>query len=138
MSDRKSEFILNPEYYSIDTYIEEENTEPIYLRVLIQLSTIFIIFGILFFAYKYIMKNYYDDICLWIAEDKVSAVVQKAQAPRIIREKVVVSKIEVGIKVEKKKIVKVPLSNKVKTPPVEYQELSDEYIKLVEQSLVNY
>jgi hypothetical protein len=139
MTKDKSELILNPEYYSADMYMEEnENPKSIYLRVLMQLLLITIIFGALIFSYKYIMKNYYDDIRLWMTEDKVS-VVKKEKVPIVIREEPVMPKVELAIiKVEKKKTVKVPLVTKVKPQVVKHQELSDEYIKLVEQSLVNY
>jgi hypothetical protein len=131
MTEDRSELILNPEDYSADMYMEEnENPKSIYLRVLMQLLLITIIFGALIFSYKYIMKNYYDDIHLWMTEKKVAIV---------IREEAVMPKVELEIKkIEKKKIVKVPLVAKLKPQVVQHQELSDEYIKLVEQSLVNY
>jgi hypothetical protein len=130
MSKTTNELILNPDFYSANSYIEqEENAKPIYVRVFIQLLIMLTLLGVLIFSYKYFMQNYYEEIRLWIIEDTVSTHTVKKESiiPKIIE-----------VKVEKKNIVKVFTQTKAEIPIVQHQELSDEYIKLVEQSLGNY
>ena len=135
MSITKSKLMLNPNDYSADSYIEEEeNQKPIYIRLLIQLFMITVILGILIFSYQYFMKNYYETAYSWMMEDKVSSVVKKENIATAIGEEDELLNVEV----EKKEVVKVSLTPKVEPLAVESQELTDEYIKLVEQSMGKY
>ncbi|CAA6819917.1 MAG: Unknown protein [uncultured Sulfurovum sp.] len=145
MNELKSELVLNPEYYSADVYMEEEeNKKSIYLSVFIQLLMVSIILALLIFGYKYIMKNHYDDIDLWMMETKASMLGVKEKVPVVMGKEVVVSTeaiistVEAKAEVVKKNSMQVSSTPKVIAPTVQPQELSNEYIKLVEKSLGNY
>jgi hypothetical protein len=136
VSIAKNDLILNPDFYSADAYIEqEENQKPIYIRVFIQLLIIFMIFGALIFSYKYFMKNYYTEVYLWVMEDKVNLMVENKRSAIVIREE---PEEIIEVKVENKKIVKISFIEEAKPEIIQHQVLTDEYLKLVEQSLVNY
>jgi len=132
----KSKLILNPDYYSAGTYMEtEENAKSIYLRVFIQLLIITMAFSALILGYKYIMKHHYNDISLWLREDKV--LVKNEEVPIVIREESIITKIE------EKKVLISPLVSAVNSPiikvkVVQSQEITDEYMKLMQDSLGNY
>jgi hypothetical protein len=133
MSNIKNELILNPDYYSADMYVdEEEKQQSIYIRVFIQLFVVFIVFSILIFSYNYFMKNYYEEVHFWKIEAKVKQVVEKERTPIAIREE------PIEHKVKNEKRVQVISVSEVKPQIVQHEELTDEYIKLVEQSLGNY
>ena len=132
MTNSKKKLILNSEYYSADTYLpEEENVKSIYIRVLIQLVIIFIIFGVLIFTYKYFMKNYYENISLWLMDSKVTTLIKDEKAVIVQREPIIIREELSIVKVKEKNV---PNAKVISTP----KELTAEYIKLVEDSLGNY
>ena len=150
MPNSENMHILNPDYYSAAVYETDENTKPIFLKVLIQLAFLVIIFSALFFSYKLILKNDFFSLDFFL-ETEVN--VKKMPSERILSVENI-SKKEIIIREEEEVIVSEPVTVKKDLAKVQVLEkkkiesksvpksenniiLTDEYINLVKSSLGN-
>jgi hypothetical protein len=141
MTKNKSELILNPEYYSADSYVEEID-EDISIKTIMKLLKIITIVSVLILGYTYFIKNNLITISAWFSEVKQIVLFEnKKIQPLIIREEPSISKVEVKVKTQKVLLVSsIPKVKPqiIKPKAVQPKELTDEYLRLVQKSLVNY
>jgi len=155
MSDSKNRLILNPDYYSAETYENDENEKPIFQTVLMQLAFLLVIFAALFFTYSFIIKHNLISLSSFIPDSILSNQESTNRHEIIIREEpieieVPVNKVEPAvivpekIEVKKKEIKKVEIQKEVEivTPKIienkyNNDDLTDEYINLIKKSLGN-
>jgi len=135
----KNKLILNTDYYSAHAYMVEETEEDkkmISLKVVMKLLMTIIIIGALVLVYNYYIKNNFTTISTWLTNKK-ELLFPETKEVIIIREEISVSD-----KVEK--ILPVIQINKeipIVVAPTAVQSnelLSDEYIKLMQESLGKY
>ena len=134
----KNKLILNTDYYSAHVYMLEETKEDkkmISLKVVMKLLMTIIITGALLLVYNYYIKNNFRTISTWLTNKKELLFPETKEAI-IIREEMSVSeKVERILPVIK---IKKEVPSVVTPPAVKSNELSDEYIKLMQESLGNY
>jgi hypothetical protein len=134
----KSKLILNPDYYSAHAYMVEETEEDkktILIKVVMKLLMTILIIGALVLVYNYYIKNNFTKISTWLTNKK-ELFFPEMKTAIIIREEISVSakvkKIVPTIKIKKDEPIVVPSGSS------KNNELSDEYLKLMQESLVNY
>ncbi|CAA6811362.1 MAG: Unknown protein [uncultured Sulfurovum sp.] len=146
MDNTDSTALLNPDYYSASTYVEQEGNTN-YLRILVKVLIAGLIIVGVVLLYKYLSKNNYFEFSKdftpktpIVREEPMEVKVTKVKDVALIVEVVKV------VDVEKREVVKVYSAPKVLqkvTLPIKPKvatsnELSEEYIKLVQESLGNY
>ena len=134
----KSKLILNPDYYSAYAYMAEETEETktiLPIKAVMKLLTTIVIIGALVLVYNYYIKNNFTKISTWMT-NTTESLFPETKDVIIIREEMSVSeKVKKIVPVMKiKKEVAIPISSS----SVKNDELSDEYIKLMQDSLGNY
>ena len=136
----KNKLILNPDDYSAATYMLEETEEDktnISIKVVkavIKLLMTIVIIGALVFVYTHYIQNNFRTISTWLTNQK-EFLFPRMRKPVVIRE-------EISVSEKVKKIVPVMDIKKdpaVDTPSstVKDDDLFDEYMKLIQESLVN-
>ena len=146
--------ILDPDYYSASTYVEQENNSS-YVRLFVQILIAGLIIVGAVLLYKYLNKNNYFESTKDFTVKIPTVLSDKETTRSIVREEAVevtetkvrdVAPIVKVVEIEKKEAIKVyaaPKRVEKVTTPIKPQvassnELSDEYIKLVKESLGNY
>jgi len=141
---------VDPDYYSAGTYEEEDRRPPIFVKVLVQVTTILVLFVALFFTYKFMEKR--DLFSFNFLES--SEIKQKPIEQRVIDKKE--SVFSVTREEEIKRVTQAVISqlkekqNLVVTPSIvtskrneskskvdSSDRLTQEYIELVKKSLGN-
>jgi hypothetical protein len=145
MTKTKSELTLNPDYYSAHAYMVEETEETISIKMVLKLFITIVVIGALILVYNFYIKNNLTSIGLWLSEVKQIVMFEDKKAiikkPIIIREETFVTpnKLElVKEQIPKVKEIKEEVSQIIKPKSVKSDTLTDEYIKLMQKSLVNY
>ncbi len=137
----KNKLILNPDDYSADAYMLEETEEDKTnismkaVKAVMKLLMIIVIVGALVFVYTHYIQNNFRTISTWLTNQK-EFLFPRMREPVVIRE-------EISVSEKVKKIIPVINMKKdtaIDTPPssVKKDDLSDEYIKLMQESLGNY
>ena len=133
----KSEFLLDTEYYGAYEYeVEEEAKDRIPLVKIVKPLMVMFIIGILIFVYIYYIRNNLREISAWLSNVKQVILLEEKKVIRI-REEVYVDKVKKE-KIVSNKEIKKEKSKDIKPTPSNNNELTDEYLKLVEKSLGNY
>jgi hypothetical protein len=134
----KSKLTLNPDYYSAHAYMvgeTEEDKTMIPIKTIMKVLMTILIIGALVLVYNYYIKNNYTKISTWLTNQK-ELFFPEMKTAIIIREEISVSakvkKIVPVIKIKKDASTVVPSGSS------KHNELSDEYIKLMQKSLGNY
>lgn len=145
MTNYKSNLTFNPDYYSAEIEQEELVEERVSLNIVMKLLVAMVIFGTVVFF----IKHNFTAIGLWLSKvEKIVLFENENKSPIIIREEepplneiVFSAPKEAKLKEEQVstvKKIKKKVGENVKSKALDNRELTDEYIKLVEQSLGKY
>lgn len=135
MTKNKSKLILDTDYYSAYETIEGETEDRVSIVKIMKLLIPIVIIGTLVLVSTYYVKNNFTKISTWLTNKK-EFLFPEMKEVIIIREEISVSK-----KVEKiVPVIKINKETPIVVAPtvVKSNDLSDEYIKLMQESLGKY
>lgn len=144
MSAIKNELTLNPDYYSATSLNNTEYSPIINMAIVLKLLLLTIVIATFVFAYIHFKNNSFIAVTSLWTKIKNTIYVEYQQVlestPQQITQTDVnsMSEVETKIIVVKNQKEKVHTSQAVKDKPIYQDELSAEYIKLMQESLGKY